>query len=669
MVRAWAGTAAVILIPGALIAVLARLRMRSVSTWAAIPGFSLAAVFVIAQVVDLFGLPFNVTSVGICVIALAAVTFTVARAAGRAPRPPAVAPTTESPAPAGALDRHDGGAPSARESAERGFAFGMLLAGIAAGLLIFAVGVGSHGRVPPEVDASNHGFFVARVIHSESVDVSKVVVSDPSGAHGSASFYPLGMHASAAIAARLSDADVGRVLVAFDIVFACIVLPLGMYSLARALAHRRPLIAGFTALAVPTLVLFPVASIGFGDVPLVMGMALVPITVVTMRRALTAGSYGSRASQVSAIVTAGMLLFAATVVHTSQVPLILMLTALLLLEQAWRTQSARMLRSCVGPTLAVAGVVVILLAPTLKRVVSGVSERSSIFLTTRVSTASALRRIATLQTPQPPRQLLLAVLVFAGVAIWLWRRRPAWVVGYAILAAITVLVWVSNGALSKLVGVPWYHSTARLSFNQAFFAPFFAGVALAAIVDAFLGRDHARSTRRLAAACLSVAVVFAATVGYNAYRSSTDLLRDSFENNARVTPDSEAAFSWLRQHAARGDVVVNDVNADGSLWMYALDNVPPLFAVQPISTDRAAQADWNAREYIVQHINRLGVDPRVDALLQRFHARWVYFDERLFGLFHHTMQLDALEHNPRLQVAFERGTVHVFRITAAPALG
>jgi hypothetical protein len=671
MVRAWAGTAAVILIPGALIATLARLRMRSVSTWAAIPGFSLAAVFVAAQVIDLLGVPFNVTSVAICVIVLAAATYAVARVRtrGLAPRAPDVATTTESPARAGALAARDRGAPPAREAAERHFAFGMLLAGIAAGLLIFAVGIGSHGRVPPEVDASNHGFFVARVIHSESVDVSKVVVSDPSGAHGSASFYPLGMHASAAIAARISGADVGRVLVAFDIVFACIVLPLGMYSLARALAHRRPLIAGFTALAVPTLVLFPVASIGFGDVPLVMGMALVPITVVTMRRALADGVDGSRAARISAIVAAGLLLFAATVVHTSQVPLILMLTALLLLEQAWRTHSVSILRACVGPALAVAAVVVILLAPTLKRVVSGVSERSSIFLTTRVSTASAVRRIATLQTPQPPRQLLLAALVFAGVAIWLWRRRPAWVVGYVILAAITVLVWVSNGALSKLVGVPWYHSTARLSFNQAFFAPFFAGVALAAIVDAFVGRDRARSSPRLAVACLAVAVVFAATVGYNAYRSSTDLLRDSFEANARVTPDSEAAFSWLHQHAAGGDVVVNDVNADGSLWMYALDDVPPLFAVQPISTDRAAQADWNARKYIVQHINRLGVDPRVDALLRRFHARWVYFDERLFGLFRHTMQLDALEHNPRLQIAFERGTVHVFRITAAPAAG
>jgi hypothetical protein len=663
MLRAWAGTAVVLLVPGALIAPLLRLRFRSVSTWAAIPGFSLAAVFVAAQLIDLVGAPFNVTSVSVCGIVLAAATFAVVRVRRRAGAPGTRPATTES------RERDEAGSPRMSDVFERRLAFGMLVAGIAGGLLIFAVGIGGNGRVPPEVDASNHGFFVARVIHSESVDVPKVVVSDPSAAHGSASFYPLGTHASAAIAVRLSGADIGRVLVAFDIVFACVFLPLGMYSLARALAHRRPLIAGYTALAVPALVLFPAASIGYGDVPLVMGMALVPISVVTMRRALSVRSDAARAARVRAVVTAGLLLFAATIVHTSQVPLILLLAGLLLVEEAWRTRSARVLRSCVVPGVAVAAVVVVLLAPTLARVVTGVSERSSIFLTTRVSTASALRRIVTLQTPQAPRQLLLAVLVFAGVVIWLWRRRPAWVVGYAILAAITLIVWVSKDSLSKLLGVPWYHSTARLSFNQTFFAPFFTGVALAALVDAFVRWGRARSRQWLPVASVSVAVVFAATVGYNAYRSSTDLLRHSFEVNARVTPESEAAFSWLHDHAGPGEVVVNDLNADGSLWMYALDDVPPLFAVHPISTDRAANADWDDRRYIVQHINRLGVDPRVGALLQRFHARWVYFDERLFDLFHHTMQLDALEHNPRLQPVFERGTVHVFRITDRPVSG
>ncbi len=193
------------------------------------PGFSLAAVFVVAQVIDLVGAPFNVTSVSACGIVLAAATLAVvaqdrARAArGRGPAPHRR--QRNLPTPDDTVDPRPGTRRPPSSSAA--CAFGMLLSGIAGGLLIFAVGIGGNGRVPPEVDASNHGFFVARVIHSESVDVSKVVVSDPSAAHGSASFYPLGTHASAAIAVRLSGADVGRVLVAFDIVFACIVSAAG----------------------------------------------------------------------------------------------------------------------------------------------------------------------------------------------------------------------------------------------------------------------------------------------------------------------------------------------------------------------------------------------------------------------------------------------------------
>ena len=122
---------------------------------------------------------------------------------------------------------------------------------------------------------------------------------------------------------------------------------------------------------------------------------------------------------------------------------------------------------------------------------------------------------------------------------------------------------------------------------------------------------------------------------------------------------------WLHDHAGRDDVVVNDVNADGSLWMYALEGLHPLFAVGPIFSDRAAVADWNDRKYIVTHIDQLGVDSRVDNLVQRYHARWVYFDQKLFDLFRHTMHLDALMQNPRLQLSFQRGTVHVFRIVFA----
>ncbi|MDQ1435359.1 MAG: hypothetical protein QOF59_2175 [Actinomycetota bacterium] len=661
MVRAWAGTAVVLVVPGAIVACALRLRFRRLSTWAAIPGFSLAVIFVIAEAVGLVGLPFNVASASVAVVALAGAAFAWRRARVSPPVTEQV-PTASAGADATRTEQPDD--PSTVVA--KRLAAGLLAVGIGAAVFIFLLGISGHALVPPEIDASNHGFFVARVLHSSSVDVSKVVVSDPSGAYGSASFYPLGAHAAAALAVRLAGADVGRVLVVFDIVFASIVLPLGMFVLARTLARNRPLIAGFTALAVPALVLFPFASIGYGDVPLVMGMALVPISVVFLRRALTT-SGDERWLQVETVIAGGLLLFAATVVHTSQVPLILMLVVLLLLERAWRSRSTSALAASLKPGLAIGAVVLVLAAPTLKLLVSGVSERSSITLASRLSLQSALGRMLTLETSgTTTRQPTLAILALAGIVIWLWRRRPAWVLADAVILGITLLVWVSNNSLSKLLGVPWYHSTARLSFNQAFFVPFFAGVALAALVDVAVRSTKSTPPRMLIGSCVAVAVLFGAVVGYDASRSSTDLLRTLFEADARVTPDSKAAFAFLRQRIKPGEVVVNDINADGSLWMYALADLRPLFAVHPISSDRAALADWDARTYLVKHIDDLDADPRAEALRTRYHAGWVYFDDKLFDLFHHTMQLDALKHDPRLHLAFERGTVHVFRILDRP---
>ncbi|MDQ1458060.1 MAG: hypothetical protein QOH28_3680 [Actinomycetota bacterium] len=660
MLRACAGTAAVLVVPGAVVAWLLRLRFRTLATWAAIPAFSLATVFVVAEAVDLVGLSFDVATVSVVVGALAALAF------ARRHR------TRRAELLADAIDetRSRGVADDSRDVVAKRIALSLLLLAIAGGILIWVRGVDGHALVPPEVDASNHGFFVARVLDSSSVDVSKVVVSDATGTYRSASFYPLGAHASAAVAVRVAGADVGRVLLVFDIVFASVVLPLGMFVLARMLARDAPLVAGFTALAVPALVLFPYGSIGYGDVPLVMGMALVPITVVVAMSVLTTEEEGARRPSVESVIAAGILLFAAIVVHTSQLPLILVLVGLLVLERAWRARSARILRTCLVPGLGVGVVVVVLFAPTLRMLVTGVSERSSIFLTTHLSVRSAVGRILSLQIPQSPTpQVLLAVLALVGVAVRVWHRRPAWVIGYALVLGVTLLVWVSNGSLSNAVGLPWYHSSARLSFNQAFFVPFFAGVALAFLVDGVSRLGKANALNRLVVASVLVALVFSTTVGYHGYRASTRLLRRSFKVDARVTHESEAAFAWLREHSSRSDVVVNDVNADGSLWMYALEGLHPLFAVGPIFSDRAAVADWNDRKYLVEHINQLGIDRHTDELVRRYDARWVYFDEQLFSLFHHTMRLDALRRNGRLQLAFERGTVHVFRIVdpSAPA--
>jgi hypothetical protein len=654
MLRACTGSAAVLVLPGVAVASLLRLRLRSLTTWAAIPAFSIATVFVIAEVVDLVGLPFNVATVSVGVIALGLLAFVRRREPrGAGMFDDATCSRAEAPA---------------EDAVARRIALGMLVLAIAVGILIWFRGVDGHDLVPPQIDASNHGFFVARVLDTSSVDVSKIVVSDASGTHAVASFYPLAMHASTATAVRLTDADIGRVLLVFDVVFASVVLPLGMFVLARSFAPRFPLVAGFTSVAAASFSLFPYASIGYGDVPLIVGMALVPITVVVITRALIVDDDDARKRlPVAQLSAAALTLFTALAVHSSQVPLILALVTLVVFEWAWRHGSFAMVARAVPRALVAGGAALALFAPTLTRLATGVSERSSVTLTTHQRLGIALGRLVTLQPPQAAtRQSLLAVLAFVGAAMWLWRRRPAWVAGYALVLGLTLLVWVSNGPLSRLLGVPWYRSSVRLNFNQAFFVSFFAGVALGFAVDALVRRRDGNARSTLWIAALSALIVFAAAIGYDGQRSSVSLLRRSFTVDARVTPASLAAFTWLHQHSGNDDVIVNDINTDGSLWMYAFRHLQPLFAIKPIFSDRAAAGDWNDRLYLLDHLDELGTNSRADTFATRYRARWVYFDETVFGLFHHRLRLDALMRNKNLQLVFERGTVHVFRI-ATPA--
>jgi hypothetical protein len=151
------------------------------------------------------------------------------------------------------------------------------------------------------------------------------------------------------------------------------------------------------------------------------------------------------------------------------------------------------------------------------------------------------------------------------------------------------------------------------------------------------------------------------------------MVHESFATNARVTPDSLGAFSWLGQRAAKDDTIVNDVNfqgvtTDGALWMYAERGLHPLFGfdLQLAHTgftpsDTATVRDWNARYLLLRNLSRLDA-PRIADLARRYHARWVYFDERTIYPFRHTLTLAGLQHNPRLREAFRAGTVHVFEI-------
>jgi hypothetical protein len=658
------GAAAVLVVPGVLVAQLMRLRLTTLVTWAAVPVLSIATVFLLGELTDVVGAPFGVPAFLILVLLLSGAVVASVRlgGTGRVPSDP-----HEQPAGSSARDR----------LATR-VAYVLLALGVLVGLGTWFTGIHGEPSLPPGGDATRHGFMVGRIEHGQSIDVADVVVFDADGKHRSADYYPLAVHASAAVTSRLVGADAGSVLMAFTVLFAAVILPLGMFVLARLLASSLPLVAGFTALMTPALLLFPYIAFRGGVVPAIVGIAMVPISLVLIVRAVRPGvASRTRASTLLTLVAAALALVAALSAHSSQLPFIAFLVVLLVLERALRERNAQTLVRALGYGSAVAGLALLMVAPTLRDFVAGASERSSIlFVKPDHDFASFVKPILTLETGDPfapERQVVLGAVALIGAAIWLIRRQFAWVAGWVSVMVLTFLASTSDGWLAKQLTFPWYRIPSRILWNQVLFVPFFAAVALAFAVTGVTRLVRTRNV--LIPATVAAVVAFVAFVGLHAYRANESSLHDSLTVNstlssqARVDGPVEEGFRWLGRHARHNETVVNEASVDGSLWMYPLDDVKPLIGWGPITLtsfrEKYANRDWANRQRVLENIARIGEDRHVNELVRGYNAKWIFFDERNSLLTHHVLQLEALRQNPRISEVFRRGPVHVFSIQSS----
>ncbi|HYL52736.1 MAG TPA: DUF6541 family protein [Acidimicrobiia bacterium] len=689
------GTAVVLLVPGLLVARLAGLRLSSMGTWALVPALSLGIVFVLAEVTTTLGSHFGVPAF-LGLLALLGLFFVVSarrdRLAGRR-EPQAVSEAIDESGEPEILSRAargGGNEPGAGDAADTRSAsavrlsYALLVIGIGLGVFTWTHGMHGLGLVPPREDSANHGFFVARIIHTGSVAPSKVVVTDAQGTSKVANYYPLGMHASVAIAAKLSGAHVGRLLDVFAVAFTAVVFPVGMYVLARFLAPLRVLVAGFTALLSPVLTLYAYSAIQSGLLALMVSMAIVPISVVIVTQALIRTGRVRLSKHVARqVIPAALTIVALVTVHTSEIVTVAFLVFVLVLSRTG--PSRRGVVSVIGRGALVGGVALLLLAPTIAQVGSGITERSQFDVNSfgkPLSTSRAIVRTITLENPSLTtrdmgrisnalpsvrhNQARFALLAAIGAVILLLRRRRAFVIAWGVVIALTVLAYSSNSTLSRAVTFAWYRQGDRLTMNQAFFVPFFAAVALEAAVVAVRRSLATRDALMTATAMVGAAAMVA--VGAQGYSQASAALHFSYgRSETPVTPASESAFTWLRRHAGPRDVVVNEF-VDGSSWMYAEAHLSPLFAVRA-GDGNIAQVfarltpDLVERSYLLGNLNRVGTDARVDAAMRRLHARWLYFGESTyFPHFPHTLRLSVLRRNPHLHEVWQRDRIHVFRI-------
>ncbi len=655
------GLALVLGLPGLLVLVAARVRVSVVEALALIPVVSLGAVWLGAQAADIVGISFG-TPVYVAVVVVAA-GLVLWRC--WAPRSAFVLDAETVPAGAGMpVPAPDGRAARVTLGSRPGrvgiVALVLLVLGMGIGGATWARGVRGHDTTTPNVDASQHSFFMTRIERSGSTEASDVVVSDPRGGSRAADYYPLSLHASLAVASEITGADAADLLTGVVILAGALVLPCGLYALTRRVVPREPLAAGFAAILGALFSMFPYKPIAWGGVTLVVGVALLPAVVVLLDRTIT------RRLTLASGLLAALCVMSVLALHNSQMPMLGALVALLLLEDAATARSWRLLGEGIV-RLAIVGVgALILFAPTLLSFVGGVSERSEFRDTTLVPLDFMLGELVTLNAYVPSSQGWLMMLALLGAGLLVWRHRLAWVIGAAGVFFLVVAAAVSDSGLVGAVTFAWYRQPERIAYYLVYFIPVLGGVAVGAACTAVAGLGARwRWTRGWllpVTAVLGLGVV-ALVGGSNGARVNRDLVTTAYTQYAPVGPAQVAAFHWLGRHAPERGLVVTDGNTDGSVWMYAFSDANPLFGAYPQRDSPFFDQSVRDREYVREHLTQLGHDARLARLLRKYRIRYVYFGERTFHGAEHTFSLDALRSTPGLREVYDRDGAHVFRIS------
>jgi hypothetical protein len=68
----------------------------------------------------------------------------------------------------------------------------------------------------------------------------------------------------------------------------------------------------------------------------------------------------------------------------------------------------------------------------------------------------------------------------------------------------------------------------------------------------------------------------------------------------------------------------------------------------------------------MSHLGLLGRSTRVDTLVRRYHAHWVFYDRRVILFSQQVLTLPALQSNPNLKAVFDDDGTWVFRVRRLP---
>ncbi|MEW6471845.1 MAG: DUF6541 family protein [Actinomycetota bacterium] len=531
---------------------------------------------------------------------------------------------------------------------EVSIALGLLIMAIALGAGVWLTSIPREFAVPPNHDSMYHGFMAARISETGSLEADQVLVTSVHSDQPVTAFYPLGLHVVAALVHQVTGTSLSDILWWIVVVAGALCLPVGIFSLTRRFFPDDPLSPGVAALLSVLIPLFPYKPIAWGGIALIMGMALTP-GVVGVLEASVGASWS-----VAALVLAVIALVGVLVVHTSEVPLVVLLVGTLVLHQAPGRHWWPFIRTRAARLAMIGGVFGLLALPLAGR---AMEDRSSYPDNPTIPVENALVELARLRVAVDTDQGRIALLAASGIAVLLWRRRPWLALAFGCVVALYAIAASSTNQLLRLLVSPWYRQSERVAYVVAFMAAIVGSLAVASLAGVVAHRYPGRPGRWLAIGAASVVML---VVAANIPPRTSAMLRRQIDGYSAVRADELAAFRFVREQRTPL-AVLGDELGDGSIWMYSLTGVAPVFGMRPPAESRLFKS-WSERLFVARHLNDATARQEVDFLLAKYCVGFVYYsDRRLYGA-ETMLNLEALKTDTRFQEAFRSGTAHVFRL-------
>lgn len=530
-----------------------------------------------------------------------------------------------------------------------------LVVSVALASWLWAHAIGSPLAVPPYDDGANAGIFIHRIVLLGTLHPDAIIATDLSSGSGGVAFYPLGLHLVSALIVQITGVGVELAFQVVVATLACAALPIGAFVLTRRLVGLSPRVAvdsdvaaGTAAVVMAVLPGLPWTNLPWGGLALVAGVALMPAVLIP---AAALPKHGARAGLLLAAAVAG-----AFAVHSSEVVSAIVIGAPMVVAVAVGTR-ARWRRVLAGLAVALGGTLV-LLFPVMSYLGGGLAERTGHSPARATDSVKAMHDawFSLVSAAQVTGHwghvqfwLVVGVSILLAVGVWASRRSGVLLALLGGSAFLAVLAWscLRDNATALGLATPWYSNGYRIMSTLAVPLAVFVGIGVAGFVAL---RVRVVAVVALAAAASLVAVPAAAL--------SAVLGEGTYYYYSVVTASDRESYAWLGAHVRPGERVLND-SFDGSMWMYPIADVAPMFGPK---SDLWKSVQWQERWYLLDHAAQMATDSHERALAAKYRVRYIAVGDRVIGGL--TRQLDpkALAASPALRIVFSSGDAQVFEI-------